>query len=95
MSGVKASAQSSPRIKWRTRISCHASPDTAACAAFVTESSMKLANATNLNRKSGGGDELILIGGASFVWIKQRSGGSRGDDPPYEAKIPPVRALHA
>jgi hypothetical protein len=38
----------------RTRISCHASPDTAACAAFVTESSMKSANATKLYRKSGG-----------------------------------------
>jgi len=37
----------------RTRISCHASPETAACAAFVTESSMKFANATNLYRKSG------------------------------------------
>jgi hypothetical protein len=38
----------------RTRISCRASPDTAARVAFVTESSMKLANTTNLNRKSGG-----------------------------------------
>jgi hypothetical protein len=38
----------------RTRISCQASPDTAACAAFVTESSMKFANATKLYRKSGG-----------------------------------------
>jgi hypothetical protein len=47
----------------RTRISCHASLDTAARAAFVAESSMKFANATNLNRKSGGA---------------QRSGGTCG-----------------
>jgi hypothetical protein len=37
----------------RTRISCHAAPDTAACAAFVKESRMKIANATKFNRKSG------------------------------------------
>jgi hypothetical protein len=37
----------------RTRISCHAALDMAACAAFRKESRMKLANATNLDRKSG------------------------------------------
>jgi hypothetical protein len=37
----------------RTRISCHAALDMTACAAFVKESRMKIANATNLNRKSG------------------------------------------
>src|ERR1700730_14203002 len=37
----------------RTRISCHAVLDTATCAAFSKESRMKLANATNNNRKSG------------------------------------------
>jgi hypothetical protein len=37
----------------RTRISCHAALDTAACAAFVKESRMKFANATKFNRKSG------------------------------------------
>jgi hypothetical protein len=38
----------------RTRISCHAALDIAACAAFVKESSMKYANATKFHRKSGG-----------------------------------------
>ncbi len=37
----------------RTRISCHAVPDVAACAAFRKESRMNFANATNLDRKSG------------------------------------------
>ena len=37
----------------RTRISCHAALETTACAAFGKESRMKLANATNTNRKSG------------------------------------------
>jgi hypothetical protein len=37
----------------RTRISCHAALDIAACAAFVKESSMKCANATKFHRKSG------------------------------------------
>ena len=37
----------------RTRISCHAALDKTACAAFRKESRMKLANATNLHRKSG------------------------------------------
>ena len=31
----------------------YAAPDTTACAAFSKESRMKLANATNLDRKSG------------------------------------------
>jgi hypothetical protein len=37
----------------RTRISCHASLDVVACAAFVKESRMKFANATKPNRKFG------------------------------------------
>jgi hypothetical protein len=37
----------------RTRISCHAVLDMAACAAFRKESRMKFANATKLDRKSG------------------------------------------
>jgi hypothetical protein len=37
----------------RTRISCHAALETSACAAFRKESRMKLAYATNINRKSG------------------------------------------
>jgi hypothetical protein len=37
----------------RTRISCHAALETTACAAFIKESRMKFANATNINRKSG------------------------------------------
>jgi hypothetical protein len=42
-------------VPWdRTRISCHAALDIAACAAFVKESSMKCANATKFHRKSGG-----------------------------------------
>jgi hypothetical protein len=38
----------------RTRISCHAALETTACAAFSKESRMKFADATNINRKSGG-----------------------------------------
>ena len=37
----------------RTRISCHAALDKAACAAFIKESRIKFTNATNLNRKPG------------------------------------------
>ncbi len=35
------------------RISCSATPDTPACAVFIEENRMELANATKLNRKSG------------------------------------------
>jgi len=37
----------------RTRISCYAAPDKAACAPFFKERRIKFANATNFNRKSG------------------------------------------
>jgi hypothetical protein len=37
----------------RTRISCHAAPDTVACAPFSKERRMKFANATKFYRKSG------------------------------------------
>jgi hypothetical protein len=37
----------------RTRISCHAAPDKAACAPFFKERRMMFANATNFYRKSG------------------------------------------
>jgi hypothetical protein len=37
----------------RTRISCHAAQDATSFAAFIKESSMNFASATNLNRKSG------------------------------------------
>jgi hypothetical protein len=37
----------------QTRISCHAALDIATCAAFVTESRMRFANATKFHRKSG------------------------------------------
>jgi hypothetical protein len=37
----------------RTRISCHAAQDATTCAAFIKESRMKFASATNLYRKSG------------------------------------------
>jgi hypothetical protein len=37
----------------RTRISCHAAQDTATYAAFIKESRMEFASATNLHRKSG------------------------------------------
>ena len=37
----------------QTRISCHVALDTAACAAFVTESRMKFANPTKFHRRSG------------------------------------------
>jgi hypothetical protein len=35
------------------RISCHANLDIATCAAFVKESRMRIANATNFHKKSG------------------------------------------
>jgi hypothetical protein len=35
------------------RISCHAAPDIATCAAFVTESRMRFANATKFHGKFG------------------------------------------
>jgi hypothetical protein len=38
----------------RTRISCHAAPDTNACAPFRKEGRMKCNNATKFLRKSGG-----------------------------------------
>jgi hypothetical protein len=37
----------------RTRISCHAALDMAACAPFRKEGRMKCINATKINRKSG------------------------------------------
>jgi hypothetical protein len=37
----------------RTRISCHAALDKAACAPFLKERRMMFANATNIYRKSG------------------------------------------
>ena len=37
----------------RTRISCHAAPDTVACAPFSKERRMKFADATKFHRKSG------------------------------------------
>jgi hypothetical protein len=43
-----------PRTLRRTRISCYAASDRIAYAAFFTESRMKLDNAINLDRKSGG-----------------------------------------
>jgi hypothetical protein len=36
-----------------TRISCYLASDRTACAAFFTESRMKLDSATSLDRKSG------------------------------------------
>ena len=36
----------------QTRISCQAAPDIAACAAFITESRIRFANATKFHRKS-------------------------------------------
>jgi hypothetical protein len=38
----------------RTRISCHAAPDKAACAPFRRERRINFANATKFDRKSGG-----------------------------------------
>ena len=49
---ISAATELSSRPE-RTRISCHAVPETTACAAFIKESRMKFANATNTNRKSG------------------------------------------
>jgi hypothetical protein len=37
----------------RTRISCHAALDTAACAPFIKERRMMFAGANNFYRKSG------------------------------------------
>jgi hypothetical protein len=41
------------RLSLRTRISCLAALDGAACAAFIKESRMEPATANNTNRKSG------------------------------------------
>ena len=47
----------------RTRISCYAALDMAACAAFRKESRMRDCNTTNLDRKSGGAQwrDLLLM----------------------------------
>jgi hypothetical protein len=47
-----AKAELSSRLE-RTRISCHATLDMAACAAFRKESRMKFANTNNLDRNPG------------------------------------------
>ena len=47
---LRTGAPGSPQ---RIRISCYAAPNTTASAAFIKESRMKFANATNLDRKSG------------------------------------------
>jgi hypothetical protein len=54
-----AYTKSQPRVRaymleHRARISCLATPDTATCAAFVKESRMESAKATQPDRKSGG-----------------------------------------
>jgi hypothetical protein len=54
----------------RTRISCHAAPDMAACAAFVKESSMKCANATKFHRKSG--ERSVVERSAVFFYFSRR-----------------------
>ena len=38
------------RKRWATRISCHAGPPTSACAAFIKESRIELANANKIYR---------------------------------------------
>ena len=43
-----------------TRISCYAASDRTACAAFFTESRMKVGNATSLDRKSGAAEESAV-----------------------------------
>jgi hypothetical protein len=43
----------------RTRISCHAALDKAACAPFRKEGRMKCTNATKVNRKSGAAYEFL------------------------------------
>jgi hypothetical protein len=48
-----ANATETNRKSGVTAISCHATLDTATCAAFIKESRMELANATETNRKSG------------------------------------------
>ena len=50
----------------RTRISCHTAPDTAARAAFLKESRMKVANANKVDRKSGGPAPGFLFIGFSY-----------------------------
>jgi hypothetical protein len=51
-------------------ISCHAVLDMAACAAFVKESRMKIANATKLNRNPGRSGEIC---GGEHVALSQVS----------------------
>jgi hypothetical protein len=49
---ISAATELSSRPE-RTRISCHAALDKAACTPFFKERRMMFANATNINRKSG------------------------------------------
>jgi len=54
--GIRATnptGKANPPFFVPTRISCQAAQDATACAAFIEESRMKFASATNLNRKSG------------------------------------------
>jgi hypothetical protein len=53
----------------RTRVSCCAAADTAACAAFPKESRMKLAESTKCNRKSGGS---VVEGPAVFFFTLRK-----------------------
>jgi hypothetical protein len=55
----------------RTRISCHAALDIAACAAFAKESSIKCANATKFYRKSGGAQRSGEICGFFFEFSRR------------------------
>jgi hypothetical protein len=50
--GIRLKNELSSRPE-RTRISCHAALDKAACAPFLKERRMMFANATNIYRKSG------------------------------------------
>jgi hypothetical protein len=55
------------RKRGATRISYHGAPSTIACAAFIKESRMKLANAIKLDRKSGHSPPLHLRGGKQQI----------------------------
>ena len=56
-----------------TRITCHATRDTATCAAFIKESRMELASATKTNRKSG-----FTAVNASFCSQRSQDAGGKG-----------------
>ncbi len=73
----------------RTRISCHAAPDTVACAPFSKERRMKFANATEFYRKSGAAEGSAVRPG----WLPKASGSHTRSLAPASFSGPITRAV--